>query len=82
MNSVNFPSVDLGTRPAGETRIAILTKNVDDPVSLAVKMLAGVRIRQVTGSARGSYGYALASTDEDVTDVTKADGVTKVRIIK
>lgn len=82
MNSVNFPSVDLGTRPAGETRIAILTKNVDDPVSLAVKMLAGVRIRQVTGSARGSYGYALASTDEDVTDVAKADGVTKVRIIK
>lgn len=79
-NSVNFPSLDLGAKTG--TRVAVLTKDADDPVRLATKMLSGARIKAVKGASRGSYGYALCEVDGDIGTPEKTAGVTRIRVIR
>lgn len=81
VNSVNFPAVSLGERTA-DNRICILTKGEPNPLKLASAMFADINIKAVAGNVRGEYGYALISTDEQITSVPKVDGVIKVRVIQ
>ena len=81
VNSVNFPAANLG--PAnGDTRIAVMTKDVEKPVDLALAMFADISIKAVVGGTKGSHGYVLISTDSQITSVPKADGVVRVRVIQ
>lgn len=81
VNSVNFPAVSLGERTA-DNRICILTKGEPNPLKLASAMFSDINIKAVAGNVRGEYGYALISTDEQITSVPKVDGVIKVRVIQ
>lgn len=81
VNSVNFPAVTLGER-ASDNRICILTKGEPNPLKLAAAMFADINIKAIAGSVRGEYGYALVSTDEQITSVPKTDGVIRVRVIQ
>ena len=45
-------------------------------------MFSDINIKAVAGNVRGEYGYALISTDEQITSVPKVDGVIKVRVIQ
>lgn len=81
INSVNFPNASLG--PIGnENRIAVMTKGVENPVNLAIKMFDGIEITGIVGGTKGDYGYALISTKTTITSVPKFDGVVKVRVIQ
>ncbi len=79
-NSVNFPAVSLGSTD-GETRIAITTKGVDNPVDAIAKGL-GVTINAIAGGKKGDYGYVLVSTMDEITSLPAIDGVTRCRVIK
>jgi D-3-phosphoglycerate dehydrogenase len=79
-NSVNFPAASLGARK-GDTRIAVLTKGVENPVDAVVKNI-GVTVKGCAGGARGDYGYVLISTDDDVAEAPAIDGAVRVRVIK
>lgn len=81
VNSVNFPAVSLGERTA-DNRICVLTKGEPNPLKLASAMFADINIKAISGNVRGEYGYALISTDEQITSVPKVDGVIKVRVIQ
>ncbi len=81
VNSVNFPAVSLGERTA-DNRICILTKGEPNPLKLASAMFSDINIKAVAGNVRGEYGYALISTNEQITSVPKVDGVIKVRVIQ
>ena len=80
-NSVNFPGATLGPIN-GDNRIAIMTKGVDNPVNLAIKMFDGIEIKGIVGGVKGDYGYALISTDTMIQSVPKMDGVVRVRVIQ
>lgn len=81
VNSVNFPAVSLGERTA-DNRICVLTKGEPNPLKLASAMFSDINIKAVAGNVRGEYGYALISTDEQITSVPKVDGIIKVRVIQ
>ena len=81
VNSVNFPAVSLGERTA-DNRICVLTKGEPNPLKLASAMFADINIKAIAGNVRGEYGYALVSTDDQITSVPKVDGVIKVRVIQ
>lgn len=81
VNSVNFPSVSLGS-VTGDNRIAVMTKGEPNPVKLVAAMFADITLNAVVGGVKGDYGYALASTKDVVTSVPKVDGVIRVRVIQ
>lgn len=81
-NSVNFPSAALGPVTLEESRIAVMTKGVDNPVNLAIKMFDNAEISAATGGVRGEYGYALLSSKTFIDSVNPLPGVTKVRVIQ
>jgi D-3-phosphoglycerate dehydrogenase len=79
VNSVNFPGANLGP-VAGDTRICVMTKGVENPVDAVVKTL-GVTVNAVAGGVKGDFGYVLVSTSDKITSVPKIDGSIKVRVI-
>lgn len=79
VNSVNFPRVTLDADSAH--RVAILTKNVEDPVKLLQDALNGISAAAVSGGTRGEYGYAVLATNDEVNEAPTAEGIVKSRII-
>ena len=79
-NSVNFPAVRL-PKTEGETRIALLTKGVENPVDAAINGL-GIAVSGAAGGVRGDYGYALISTRDDIAEIPAITGVVRSRILK
>ena len=80
VNSVNFPAVSLGAKTS-PCRVAIATKDVENPLKLASDLLADYKVTAISGNVRGAYGYVLANLAEAVTEVPSVDGVIRVRII-
>ena len=74
----------------GCTRLAILTKGIDDPVKFATDMLSGMasdmqsslRILAAAGGTRSQYGYALLAVEGDLESLPEAEGIIRTRIIK
>lgn len=84
INSVNFPKADLG--PIGENlRIALLTKDIDNPVAAATEMIGstGLAIKRIVGGNRKGFGYVLAEIDAAGKQglIFKAPGVISFREI-
>ena len=77
---MNFPAVRL-PKTEGETRIALLTKGVENPVDAAINGL-GVAVSGAAGGVRGDYGYALISTRDDIAEIPAITGVVRSRILK
>ena len=78
-NSVNFPTAELPVRE-GETRIAILTKGIENPVDFAVKNME-ISVNGAAGGVRGIFGYAILSTSDTVSKVPEIAGIIKSRIL-
>lgn len=78
-NSVNFPEAALPVK-TGERRIAVLTKDVENPVDLAVKNL-GITVNGAAGGTKGAFGYALISTSDKVSDLPEIPGAIQVRVL-
>lgn len=81
INSVNFPKADLGKKDEDNTRIAVLTKGVSDPVSAVKSALSRIEIKDIAGGAKGDYGYVLIQADSKVDALPSIDGAIKVRIL-
>ncbi len=88
VNSVNFPSCDLGLcTKAG--RVAILHRNIPNMLArfTAVFSQDGVNISDMVNRSRGEYAYTLVDLDSPTTlhfaqALAAVDGVIRVRVIK
>ena len=86
-NSVNFPALSLDLLPPGEdaaayNTICLMTKGEPEPAKLLSAMFADKSIYAAKGAVRGEYGYALGLTKDSITEVPKAEGVIRVRVIE
>ena len=88
VNSVNFPNCDMGVcHTAG--RITILHKNIPNSLSRFTTAMASenINIDGLMNKSRGDYAYTMLDLDHTpsahaVEELTKIDGVLRVRIIK
>ena len=88
VNSVNFPSCDMGmcTKPA---RICILHRNIPNTLSQFTGTMAGenINISDLINRSKGEYAYTMLDLDAVPSDAAvqalkKIDGVLRVRMIK
>ena len=76
VNSVNFPCLDPGAKPAGKIRVTALLKA--DALPAALKTVSG----EVKTATRGEYAYLVADGDTDsLAELEKVKGVIKARRI-
>lgn len=76
VNSVNFPCLDPGAKPAGKIRVTALVKA--EALPAALKAVSG----DVKTATRGEYAYLVADGDADCLEaVSKVKGVIKARRI-
>lgn len=76
VNSVNFPCLDPGAKPAGKIRVTALVKA--EALPAALKAVSG----DVKTATRGEYAYLVADGDADCLEaVNKVKGVIKARRI-
>lgn len=88
VNSVNFPSCDMGLcTKAG--RIAILHRNIPNSLSRFTMAVASenINISDLVNRSKGEYAYTMLDLDEPapqsvVEELKKIEGVLRVRIIK
>ena len=88
VNSVNYPKADMGVcRTLG--RITILHKNVTNMIARfsGIFSEAGINISDMVNSSKGEYAYTMIDVDSDITpgfvdQISKIDGVIRVRVIK
>ena len=76
INSVNFPCLDPGAKPAGKIRVTALVKA--EALPAALKAVSG----DVKTATRGEYAYLVADGDADCLEaISKVKGVIKARRI-
>ncbi|HKK95490.1 MAG TPA: 3-phosphoglycerate dehydrogenase [Anaerovoracaceae bacterium] len=84
VNSVNYPAVSMKALP-NTKKIAVMTKDVDDVISMLSKALGGSNILEFATNKKGAYGYTLVmiSKDCDTCSVNNLNdkGIIKVREI-
>ncbi len=86
-NSVNYPKCDMGV--CNKPRIGIFHKNVANMISQFTQVIgdAGYNISDMTNKSRGDYAYTLIDVESNITDklvkdLSKVDGVIRVRVVK
>ena len=87
-NSVNYPGCDMGVcQTAG--RITIAHKNIPNTLSRFTSAMAaeGINIDSLMNKSRGEYAYTMLDLDQHpsahaVEELSKIDGVLRVRVIK
>lgn len=87
-HSVNYPDCDMGIRPEGMTRLAMLHKNVPNMIAQITNVLGedNVNIANLMNKARGEHAYTLIDLDQPVSDEAMAkirsiEGVRRLRFI-
>ena len=76
INSMNFPCLDPGAKPAGKIRVTALVKA--EALPAALKAVSG----DVKTATRGEYAYLVADGDADCLEaISKVKGVIKARRI-
>lgn len=85
-NAVNLPDIKLAR--AGETRLAILNRNVPDMIGRVSHILGGANanIHHMVNDSQGNFAYTLIDVDsvlasETVDMIRAIDGVIKVRVL-
>lgn len=88
VNSVNFPSCDLGIRRK-PTRLCILHKNIPNSIGNFTAAISEERmnISDMVNRSKGAYAYSMFDLDETASDelvgrIKKIDGVLRVRLFK
>ncbi|NLY82654.1 MAG: 3-phosphoglycerate dehydrogenase [Clostridiales bacterium] len=84
VNSVNYPNVSMKKLPDTK-KIAVMTKNVDDVISLLSRALGGSNILEFATNKKGAYGYTLvmveADCDTSAMESLSDEGIIRVREI-
>ena len=88
VNSVNFPNCDMGIcSQAG--RVAVAHKNISGMISKFTTVFGdnGINITDMTNKSKGDWAYTMldvesAVSDEIVNQLSKIDGVVRVRVVK
>lgn len=80
VNSVNYPNVSMKTLP-NTKKIAVMTKNVDDVISLLSRALGGSNILEFATNKKYSYGYTLVMVEKDC-DTSAMNELTDEGIIR
>lgn len=87
-NSVNYPNCDMGVCNAAG-RITILHKNIPNSLSRFTTAMAseGINIDGLMNKSRGEYAYTMLDLDHHpsqhaVEELSKIDGVLRVRVVK
>ena len=87
-HSVNYPDCDMGVCTA-ESRVAILHKNKAGLIASFTTILSNdnVNVEDMTNKSRGDYAYTLLDlgsklSDAVVEEISKVEGVIKVRVVK
>ena len=88
INSVNFPSCDLGIRRK-PTRLCILHKNIPNSIGNFTAAISeeNMNISDMVNRSKGAYAYSMFDLDEIASDelvgrIEKIDGVLRVRLFK
>lgn len=87
INSVNFPSTDMGKGEPGK-RIGVFHKNVPNMISQITSLLASkdINVSDMINKSKGDWAYTMLDIEPPATEALAADlsaieGVVKVRII-
>lgn len=87
INSVNMPNVVMPR--SGEIRVCVLHKNIPNMISGVSTVLCnnGANIENMQSKSRGNYAYSIIDITGDFDEkeseqISKIDGVIKIRIIK
>ena len=88
VNSVNFPNCDVGIcSQAG--RVAVAHKNISGMISKFTTVFGdnGINITDMMNKSKGDWAYTMldvesAVSDEIVNQLSKIDGVVRVRVVK
>lgn len=89
INSVNYPTVDMGPCVPGCSRIAIMARNISGMISQFSNVFSemGINISDFTNKSKGEYAYTLMDIEAEVTEevaekLRNIEGVLRVRIVK
>ena len=88
VNSVNFPSCDMGVCSKA-ARITIMHKNIPNTLSQFTSAMAGenINISDLINRSKGEFAYTMLDLDgipstQVVESLSKIDGVLRVRVIR
>lgn len=89
VNSVNYPACDMGICVDGNSRVAVLHRNVSNMIAQITNLLgeAGINIANLTNKARGEFAYTLVDTETPVDEamaekLAAIESVCRVRVVK
>ena len=89
VNSVNYPACDMGICVDGNSRVAVLHRNVPNMITQITNLLgeAGINIANLTNKARGEFAYTLVDTEAPVDEamaekLAAIESVCRVRVVK
>ena len=89
VNSVNYPACDMGICADGNSRVAVLHRNVPNMIAQITNLLgeAGINIANLTNKARGEFAYTLVDTEAPVDEamaekLSAIESVCRVRVVK
>lgn len=89
VNSVNYPACDMGICVDGNSRVAVLHRNVPNMIVQITNLLgeAGINIANLTNKARGEFAYTLVDTEAPVDEamaekLAAIESVCRVRVVK
>lgn len=89
VNSVNYPACDMGICVDGNSRVAVLHRNVPNMIAQITNLLgeAGTNIANLTNKARGEFAYTLVDTEAPVDEamaekLAAIESVCRVRVVK
>ena len=89
VNSVNYPACDMGICVDGNSRVAVLHRNVPNMIAQITNLLgeAGISIANLTNKARGEFAYTLVDTEAPVDEamaekLAAIESVCRVRVVK
>lgn len=84
-NSVNYPAVDAGVKPASQARVCINHKNNPGIISKFTSEISakGANIESLVSQSKGEFAYTILDLDKavDVKALSAVDGVLRVRVI-
>lgn len=89
VNSVNYPACDMGICVDGNSRVAVLHRNVPNMIAQITNLLceAGINIANLTNKARGEFAYTLVETEAPIDEamaekLAAIESVCRVRVVK
>lgn len=89
VNSVNYPACDMGVCPVGQSRIAVMHRNMPGMISRITHLFgeARVNIENLTNKTQGDFSYTLIDLDQSAPTMAldrlaALEGVRRIRVVK